>query len=425
MQESFLHFVWKYRYYNRPGLKLVSGQDVIILHPGQHNQLAGPDFLDARIRIEETMWAGHVEIHVNASDWYAHRHERDPAYENVILHVVWHNNFDVIGKAGVPIPTLQLRKQIPDDLYSSYEDLIRKRALFIPCEKEISDIDLIVIRSWLERLYLERLQRKVKAIEEVLDRTSGNWEAAFIIQLITGFGTKINKEAFAELAWQIPYRVLCKIRSNYQSLEALFMGMGRLLDIARTTDPYLMAQRMEYKYLRQKFDLKALNQERMHFFKLRPFNFPTIRLSQLAGLLHRSPDLFTQCIRSNSIGALYQILRMRTSPYWETHYTFGNTTSPRTKVTSRAFIESLLINVVIPFKYAYLRSRGKNPWMETMGLIEQIQPERNSIIDQFDELGISSASAMDTQALLELHTFYCRSKRCLECAIGHRLLGRK
>lgn len=425
MQEAFLHHVWKYRKYDGTGLKLVSGQGVSILHPGQHNQLAGPDFLDARIRIDETLWAGHVEIHINASDWYAHRHERDPAYENVILHVVWQNNLPVIGKDGLPIPTLELRKQIAGDLYSSFKNLLFRRTLFIPCEKEISSIDPMVIRSWLERLYLERLQGKIKAIREDVVRTSGNWEAAFIIQLAGGFGTKINKMAFAALARQIPYRVLCKTRSKLRSLEALFMGMGGLLQRAQNTDPYLLGQRMEFEYLSQKFDLKPLTQERIHFFKLRPLNFPTIRLSQLSGLLHRSPDLLNQCITAQTIGELHKILRIRTSAYWETHYTFGNRASRKAKLTSTGFIDIVVINIVLPFKYAYLRSRGEDPWAEIMRLIEQIRPERNSIIDGFDKSGIRSLSAMDTQALLELYTSYCRSKRCLECAIGNQLLGRK
>jgi len=203
------------------------------------------------------------------------------------------------------------------------------------------------------------------------------------------------------------------------------MGIGGLIEYNQIIDPYLSDLRKEYGYLRQKFGIIPQMEDRVHFFKLRPSNFPTIRLSQLAGLLHTSPDLLAQCIGADTLGELHQLLRIETSSYWETHYTFGKLTQHKIKVTSHTFINMLLINTVLPFKYAYLRSRGKNPWMETMGLIEQIQPERNSIIDQFDELGISSASAMDTQALLELHTFYCRSKRCLECAIGHRLLGRK
>ena len=425
MQEAFLHFIWKYRKCGSSQLELVSGQTLTILHPGQHNQLAGPDFLDARIRIDQTLWAGHVEIHVKASDWYTHQHERDPAYENVILHVVWDNNLSVIGKDELPIPTLELQYFVPQELHPSYEELLRRRTVFIPCEKEVSTVEPMVVRSWLDRMYLERLQRKVEAIQEDLDRTVGNWEAAFFVQLAMGFGTKINKKAFAALARQIPYHVICKSRSGIQTLEALFMGMGGLLRSNECADPYLIQLRREFEFLSQKFDLKPRIQERIHFFKLRPMNFPTIRLSQLAGLYHQHPRLLTRCIGTNSIGELHHLFQIAASTYWETHYTFGNPSPSRKKVTSHTFINTILINVVLPFKYAYWRSRGRDPWEEVMHLIRQLPAENNSIICRFRKLGILAPSAMDTQALLELHTFYCRSKRCLDCSIGHRLLGRK
>ena len=258
-----------------------------------------------------------------------------------------------------------------------------------------------------------------------MDEYSGNWEAVFFIELATGFGTKINKDAFASLAWQIPYRALCKSRANLLSLEALLMGMGGILERSATTDPYLIDLRREFEYLSQKFDLKPLLKDRLHFFKLRPMNFPTIRLSQLAGLFHHNPDLMTQCIATESLAELHQLLRVGTSMYWETHYTFTNVSPFRLKRTSTSFINTIVINVVLPVKYAFLRSRGEDAWEQLMCVIEQIPPERNSITQRFGEIGIRAHSAKDTQALLQLHSFFCRPKRCLDCAIGHRLLGRK
>ena len=424
MKEAFLHYVWNFRKCDIPGLKLVSGQSISILFPGQHNQLAGPDFLNAQLRIEDTVWAGHVEIHVNASDWYAHRHEQDPAYRNVILHVVWHDDAVVVAQNGIPLPTLELCNFLPQELYASYNDLLTKRVSFIPCEKEVGEVDSIIVRSWLERLYLERLQRKVAVILEEVEFSAADWEAIFFVQLARGFGTKINKEGFEAMARQIPMRVIARSRSNRQSLEALFMGVGGLLDEARSIDPYMLDLRREFEYLKQKFDLQPMLRERLHFFKLRPLNFPTIRLSQLAELLHRPSLLSSLCIEKKSLGELHQLMRVGTSSYWETHYTFGKNSKSKIKLTSTAFINSLLINVILPFKYAYLRWSGGDPWAEVMEVIEQIPPEKNSIIRRFEKMDITVSSALDTQALLELYGRYCTSKRCLECAIGHRLLGR-
>ena len=425
MQEAFLHYAWKFQKFEDAGLQLVSGQGISVIRPGHHNPLAGPDFLDARIRIDDTLWAGHVEIHVNASDWYAHKHQNDPAYNNVILHVVWHNDVPVLGKEEVPIPTIALRHYVPENLYVSYTELLKKRTVFIPCEKDIATVDPFIRHAWLERLYLERLKRRVFDIQDDLERSIGNWEAAFFIQLASGFGTKINKAAFTALARQIPFRVLSRSRSNARSLEALLMGMGGILEGEQGVDPYLLDLRQEFQYLKHKFKLSPLTLERVHYFKLRPTNFPTLRLSQLAGLLHRNADLLTKCMEKKSLAEFHQLLRVRASSYWDTHYTFGNHSTPKPKVTSRTFINTLVVNTILPFKYAYLRSRGSDPWSVVLQLIQQIKPESNSIIRGYQEIGIEANSAMDSQALLELYGNYCQSKRCLECVIGHQLLGRK
>ena len=403
---------------------LESGQQVSVIQPGQHNPLAGPDFLDARIRIDETLWAGHVEIHVNASDWYAHRHEKDPAYENVILHAVWNNDVPVLGKDDQLLPTLELQRFLQDDLYSSYKAFLERQVAFIPCEREIAQVDAIITRSWLERLYLERLQRKVNEILKDLERTKGDWEAIFFLHLAMGFGTKINKQAFTAMAGQIPFRVLCKTRTNWKALEALLMGAAGLLDKSQNADPYLLELCEEFDYLKRKFELSIIRTERAHFFKLRPMNFPTVRLSQLAGLYHLRAGLMSQCIEVMDIGMLYKILRVGVSPYWETHYTFGKVSASKAKITSSSFLNALLINVILPFKYAYSRSMGQDPWSEIIQLIQQLPPEKNTIVTQFAALGVTAHSALETQSLLELHNYYCKSKRCLDCAIGHRLLGR-
>lgn len=424
MQEAFLHYVWKYQKWNAPGLKLVSGESVSVLHPGKHNDLAGPDFLDARIRINETLWAGHVEIHINASDWYAHRHEGDSAYDNVILHVVWNDNMPVLHKEGVPFPTLELSDAISHSLYVDYTKLIRQRPAFIPCEKEIETVNKIVVDTWLERLCMERLQHRVQAIMTLKSDLGGHWEAVFFILLAQGFGSRINKEPFRAMAMKIPYRVLCRVRGKPYSLEALFMGMAGLLEIGKASDPYQIALQKEFKYVCRKYNLDPFPQPRAHFYKLRPHNFPTIRLSQLAQLYYRLPDLLTECIRLNSATELYPLLRTAASTYWERHYIFGKSSTAKPKITTNAFMDTLLINVILPVKFAYARDKGDEGWEIVSHLFQQIRPERNSILRQYAHVGIGAASAMDSQALLELHSGYCMAKRCLECAIGHRLLGR-
>ena len=425
MKEAFLHYLWKHRKCDQPGLLLTSGDPLFILHPGNHNTLAGPDFLNARIRIGNTEWAGHVEVHIHSSDWYAHKHETDPAYDNVILHVVWHDNLPVLGAAGQPLPTLELRKWIPQKLLISYQELVKRKARFINCEKDIGQVDSFVTKAWLERLYIERLERRVSGIQAHLNTHKNHWEAVFFLWLAQGFGSKINKSEFFEVARHIPFQVLTRIKDHPRALEAIFLGTAGLLDSVGIQDKYQEELRTEYRYLLHKFNLKKPETASVQFYKLRPMNFPTIRLSQLAQLFHLHPRIFARCMSLIKRKSLHSLFKVSTSEYWESHYTFGQVSSRRKKIISASFIDTLLLNVVLPFKFAYLKGREKDAGAVVMKLIREIPPESNAIIKAYSEVGVNADSALESQAILELHQYYCRPNRCLDCMLGHQLLHGK
>lgn len=400
----------------------MSGESLFILHPGHHNALAGPDFLNARIRIGNTEWAGHVEVHVHASDWYAHQHETDPAYDNVILHVVWYDNLPVLGSAGQPLPTLELRKWVPQELLASYQQLLERKASFVNCDKDIGQVDPFIIKAWLERVYIERLERRVDRIQSYLSTYNNHWEAVFFLWLAQGFGSKINKSAFFDVARHIPFHVLTKLKDRPKSLEAILFGTAGLLESAQVQDKYFEELRSEYLFILHKFSLEKPDAAGVQFLKLRPMNFPTIRLAQLARLLHLHPRIFKHCIRLIKRKSLHAIFKVSTSEYWESHYTFGHVSAKRKKALSKTFIDSLLINVVLPFKFAYMRAMAKDAGTAVLKLIREIPPESNAIIKAYAELGVQADSALESQAILELHQNYCKPNRCLDCLVGHQLL---
>lgn len=421
MQEDFLHYVWQYQKLRVYYLQTVHGEPVIIRAVGVHNQHAGPDFFNAQVQIGKQLWAGNVEMHMKSGDWFVHHHEKDTNYDNVILHVVWEYDVPVFRKDNTEIPTLELKDKVPEATLTNYQRLFSNSQKWINCEADFAGIDEFILNNWLERLFFERLERKAKELEVLLQKSNNNWEAVLFKLLAKNFGLKINADAFLSIANSVDFSLVRKISGNVTLLESLFFGQAGLLQ-TDAQDAYQIMLQKEYEYLKVKFQLDAQGVLPVQFFRLRPSSFPTIRLSQLVNLYHNQYHLFSDLMVAKSLDNIYQLLNTRSSKYWETHYTFGKESKRTVKKLSKAFIDLLIINVLIPLKFCYSKHIGKDINEEIIALISQLPPEQNSIIKKFNSLKKVVHSALQSQALLQLKNEYCDKNQCLKCAIGNRLI---
>ena len=399
------------------------GESISILETGTHNHQAGPDFFNAKIKIDGQLWAGNVEIHLNASDWFAHRHEDDPNYYNVILHVVWQDDATVFRTDRSEITTLELEKYIPEKLLTTYRNLMDKRATrFINCERHIGQLDSFLVENWMDRLYFERLERKSREVSELLRASKNDWEQTFFKLLLRSFGLKINGGAFTSLGDALEFSTVRKISGDRFRMESVLLGMSQLLDDVDVVDEYYLQLKKEFEHLKVKYNLDASGVIRPEFFKLRPANFPTVRLSQLANLYAERQNLFSQVINATGIDAIYTIFEVSASAYWNDHYTFGKTSKKSTKKLTRKFIDLLIINTLLPLKFCYAQYYGKEADEQIVRIISEIKSEQNSIISNFKGYGVSIRDARQSQAAIQLYDEYCVVNRCLHCAIGNRLL---
>ncbi|HLF52761.1 DUF2851 family protein [Flavobacterium sp.] len=420
MKEDFLHYLWKFKKFDITNLQTSNGEEITIVNSGQYLQLAGPDFFNAQISIGNQKWAGNVEIHIKSSDWYVHHHERDEAYESVILHVVWEHDTEIFRKNNTEIPVLELKKHVAKETLENYQSLITPKS-WIFCEKQLASIDNFALKNWQERLFFERLERKSKPIQELLENTNHDWEAVLFCLLAKNFGLNTNGESFLKIAQSIPFSVIRKESFEVENLESFFFGIAGLLDIEKE-DNYFEDLHFRFYYLLHKYQIEKKVIEPVQFFKHRPDNFPTIRLSQLANLYHSQQHLFSRIIEATSVKSIYEIFAVSVSSYWETHYQFDRESPKKKKALSKSFIDLLIINTIIPLQFAYAKSQGKEISENLIDLLNQVSPENNAIIDKFDSFGVASKNAFETQSLLQLKNEYCNKSRCLECAIGMELL---
>ncbi|WP_299224792.1 DUF2851 family protein [uncultured Psychroserpens sp.] len=422
MRENFLHYIWKYKKFNTVNIKTTQHDPILIISTGMNNQNSGPDFFNAKIRVGNQLWAGNVEIHVNSSDWFAHNHEQDKTYDNVILHVVYNHDIEIYRKDNSSIPTLQLREYIDREVLNNYQNLLsNSNNKWINCETDFASVEDFIFRHWLERLYFERLEQKSNLVSELLNDSKNDWEAVLFKMLARSFGLKVNSEAFFSMANSITFSMIRKTRSNLDSLEALFFGQSGLLENPFETSYYQDLKR-EYKYLAQKYQLTNKHTLPLQFFRLRPVNFPTLRLSQLANLYHKEPHLFSKIMQCKSLEDFYECFSVSASIYWDSHYTFESASKASKKRVTRSFIDLLLINTILPIKFSYARYNGQFIDEIIINIVSQIASEKNSIIKQFDLLKKRSNSALESQALIQLKTEYCDKNKCLQCAIGNALI---
>lgn len=421
MTEEFLHHIWKFRLFNQQHLLTQQQQTIIIKNVGEQNTDAGPDFFNARIAIGDTLWAGNVEIHINASDWNKHDHPNNKAYDNIILHVVYNNDTIIHRNNGEPFPTLELKLLIHEQVYERYLH-IKSNTFGIPCEKLIHTVNNFTITTWLNRLMVERLEGKALFILNKLELNKNNWEETFYQLIGRTFGQKVNAIPFELLTKALPFGYVSKHKDNLLQLEALFYGTAGLLENV-INDTYYNRLQLEFKFLKQKFDIKPIDGHLWKFLRLRPANFPTLRIAQFAQLIHKTEHLFSKLIQAETLNELIALFDITTSSYWENHYQFGKVSLTQQKKLGNSAIESLLINTVIPLLFVYGKHRNEEKYSErALLLAEKIKPEKNSTISAWQSLNLCPKTAGQTQALLQLTENYCRPKKCLQCAIGNKII---
>jgi hypothetical protein len=420
MKEDFLHHLWQHKKFTVTNLKTTTGESVQILNSGQYLQLAGPDFFNAQIVIGHQKWAGNVEIHLKSSDWYLHNHEKDANYDSVILHVVWEHDTPIFRKNNTEIPTLELKKYVQLSDLNKYQTLLTQKE-WIYCENDISTVTDFIIKNWEERLYFERLERKSNEILLLLKESNNDWEAVLFCLLAKNFGLNTNGPLFLKMAKSLPFSIIRKEATSLENLEALFFGQANMLDTT-FQDSYIMGLQKEFSYLAHKYQIQKSVFEKVEFFKHRPDNFPTIRLAQLAALYHKEHNLFSKVTHASSIEQIYDLFKLDINIYWETHYNFDKKSVQKKKKMSHSFIDLIIINTIIPVRFAFEQSLNKEISQEIIDLAIAIPPEKNIIVDKFKEIGMGAKNAFQTQALLQLKKEYCAQKKCLKCAIGVHLL---
>ncbi|NNC71233.1 MAG: DUF2851 family protein [Flavobacteriaceae bacterium] len=421
MKEDFIEFIWKHQYFLKDNLQTSNGDSLQIVKVGEKNINAGPDFFNAQIVVNGQKWAGNVELHVNSSDWYVHGHENDTNYDNVILHVVWVDDAPIFRKDNSLFTCLELSQCVDQTLLTNYREIFSAKQKWIPCESKIRSIDPFLLNSWLERLYFERLEQKSGFILDLLKKSNNDWEAVLFQLLAKNFGLKVNGDAFFIMAKNLNFSILRKEATLDNHLEALFFGQAGLLQDENENEYYHLLKD-QYKHQLNKYNLTKMNVVQVEYFRLRPNNFPTIRIAQLASLYERHQNLFSKIIEIKNLNAYYKLFDVSASSYWDTHYTFKAKSSKRSKRLTKSFIDLLLINTVIPIKFIYQKSIGRPDHKEILALMEAITSEKNSIVEKFKELGVHSDSAFSSQSLLQLKNEYCKKHACLNCQIGAKLL---
>ncbi len=415
--EQLLHYVWKHRLFPLKPLLTVSGESLEVIDPGLPNRNAGPDFFNAKVKIGNMMWVGNVEIHMHSSDWKRHGHHMDKNYDSVVLHVASHIDSEVSRSDGTLIPQMELH--CPSYLLDNYRRLIETDR-YPACYSLIAELPELMLHSWLSCLQTERFEQKTERIMQLLEHYNKDWENVFFITLARNFGFGANSEAFEFWAENVPLQAVNKHRDNLFQIEAFFFGQAGLLQQEIPADEHTENLIKEYSYLSHKFGLRPSDKCRWKLLRMRPGNFPHVRIAQLAAFHHRSQGLLSALMEANTHKDLRNILRGGTSEYWLTHYVFGEVSPMRPKTLGDSTIDLLIINTVIPFLYAYGKHKNDNTLLQRANrLLEEMNPENNYIVRIWSECGLKAANAGDSQALIQLKKNYCDMKKCLYCRIGY------
>lgn len=429
LNEKFLSYVWQFGLFEHRDLRTTLGEPIVINKVGNRNTQEGPDFFNAQVQIADTTWAGNIEIHVKASDWLKHQHQTNKAYQNVVLHVVWEADTSITNQQGQLIACLALDGKVNPNVWHNYQQIMYNSNP-IPCAQLLPKIDPLTLSFAIDQLLIARLEQKTKPISEILAQNNYAWEQTFYRLLARTMGSKANSQAMEQVAQSININILAKHKQQLIQIEALLIGQAGLLSNEylsqnnQTIDPYINTLQKEYEHLSKMYQLKSLPSHIWKFGGLRPPNFPTIRLAQLAALIHQSSHLFSKIIETEQPQALLALFKTEASEYWDKHYTFGKKNSKSNpKSIGDSTLQLIIINAVVPILFLYAKERAQPELQErALQLLSQIAPEKNSIIDHWENLNMPIKTAFETQAFLQLYNEYCTPKKCLECSIGNRLL---
>jgi len=419
MKEDFLHFIWQHQYFNKSKLQTAFNENVNVLDPGILNKQSGPDFSDASIKIGSILWKGNVEIHIKASNWNHHNHQRDRAYNNVVLHVVRDHDLDIEREDGTKIPTIEIGNRIDEALVDRWE-LLAQSISEIPCQAMLKSVNVLHKLNMVEKALIERLRRKGQLVLDILAAKKNDWEATSIVWMIRNFGFKANAKSFEQLSEKVPTQVLRRNTHNLFAVESILFGFAGFLR-GRSADEYHRKLKNEYGYIRKKYGLsrESINEVSWKFGNLRPQNFPTARISQLAGALSHLKNVFSELTGLQSYPAIRQKLMAPTSDYWQSHYRFGHAANRKTAILGQSSTDVLIINAVVPLLAAYSMYSDNSEYLDRgIELLQQIKPEDNSKIRRWMALGMEASSSADTQGLIEMIDSYCSQKLCLSCNIG-------
>lgn len=422
MTEAFLHYIWQFQYFDKKNLATIDGETLHILKTGFYNTHAGPDFTNAKLRLGNLEWVGNVEIHVKSSEWIQHKHQYDKAYDNVVLHVVWKNDKNILRSDGTTVPTLELSHRIEEKLLLNYKKLVQQTAP-IPCADSLQHVSSILKLSTLERALTQRLEAKAMTLLATLKKNNNDWEETLYQALGKNFGFKVNAEAFQQLTEAIPYKTLLKHADKPVQIEALLFGAAGLID--NTKDEYTALLRKEYSLLSSKYSLakKNLSKTQWRFLRLRPANFPTIRIAQFASLLSQQKNIFSRLISCESIKELRQLLTTTQSLYWQKHYQFGKKSAKVIGILGDDAIDNIIINTVAPLLAAYSLHKNEQLWMDrALDFLSHLPAENNVITREWASLHWKASSAFDSQALIELKNNFCTKRLCLSCSVGANLV---
>lgn len=423
MNEKLLQFIWQFQYFNKQQLVTIDGNPITIMQHGTINYNQGPDFLSARIKIDNTIWAGNIELHVKSSDWITHKHAADINYNNVILHVVWQHDMAVQDAYKNNIATIELEPLVPKILLQQYQQLM-ETPMVVPCYHQLPVLSEMGWLAWKERLLVERLQRKSAGVLALLQQSNNHWEEVFWWQLAKNFGAKVNADQFQQMATSLPVNVLAKHKNQVIQLEALLMGQAGLLkgDFA---DDYPKLLQREYRFLAAKFGLTALPKS-PDFLRMRPANFPTIRLAQLAMLVHKSNHLFSKVLEIDTMVALKHLPDITANDYWHYHYVFDESTAFKPKTLGAEMMNNIIINTIVPVLFAYGMHHKEQVYKDrAIQFLTWLKPEENAITKQWQVKQVGNTNAFDSQALIELKNNYCKYKHCLSCAVGNAILRKR
>lgn len=421
IKEDLIHYLWKTKRFDYDNLRTTDGRSVKIITWGSHNHHSGPDFSNGKVKIDNTTWAGNIEMHISSSDWDRHKHTGDPAYDNVVLHVVWEHDKEVMDQNGKPIPTLVISEYVDQNLINRYAALMQNE-LRIPCEKLIHGVDLSRMNLWLHNILVERLESKTEYLTDLLKHTENDWNQVFFIALAKYMGLKVNAAPFEQLARSFDVSILWKIGDDLHKIEALLFGQAGML-LSSDGDEYYQSLRSEYAHLANKYQLQSIETVGWKFARMRPANFPTVRIAQLASLMYQHRSIFSKVLETKSVKDLSTILKVSPSEYWNDHYRFHTESIYKEKPIGDNLIQIIVINVVAPLLFLYGKQLGKEDYQDkSIDYLEATKAEINKITKLWKELGIKAESAYFSQGLIQLKTQYCDRKKCMSCSVGNQLL---